>query len=321
MPYAIITCQHVASLFRDLGLPHGKIRQILGGWSSWTFEVDNVDPGEPTESPHAGWIFRFPRNSVVAENQKKETAILPVIASRVNFAVPRFEYVGTWCGSPYVGYRRIPGRPLSARTLARRKLVHESVGSISAALTSLHDIPTSLVAEACAVEPTVDHWRQRYFALREEVRTNVKPLLVSTEGDAVVSTLVAVERGFDRFLDEELATLEDVALVHCDLGCEHILMDEDEVTVAGLIDFEDATIGDPTIDFVGIYVTYGMEAVRRVRDGYRRALDINFENRLKFYTWMASCHEILYGLEEGRSDLVEEGISGLRTRLESAGLL
>ncbi len=321
MPYAIITSQHVASLFRDLGLPHGKIRQIPGGWSSWTFEVDNVDPGEPTESPHAGWIFRFPRNSVVAENQKKETAILPVIASRVNFAVPRFEYVGSWCGNPYVGYRRIPGRPLSARTFTRRNLAQESVESIAEVLTLLHDIPTSLVAEACAVEPTVDHWWRRYYVLREEVRTKVIPLLVSTEGDAVVSTLDAVERGFDRFLDEELATLEDVALVHCDLGCEHILMDEDEVTVAGLIDFEDATIGDPTIDFVGIYVTYGMEAVRRVRDGYRRALDINFEKRLKFYTWMASCHEIIYGLEEGRSDLVERGIAGLRARLECAGFL
>ena len=37
----------------------------------------------------------------------------------------------------------------------------------------------------------------------------------------------AVERGFSRFLDEELATLEDVALVHCDLGCEHILIGDD----------------------------------------------------------------------------------------------
>ena len=291
MPYAIITPQHVASLFRELGLTHGEIRQVPGGWSSWTFEVDNVDPREPAESPHPGWIFRFPRNSTVSEYQQKEQVILPVIASRVDFAVPRFEHVGTWRGNPYAGYRRIPGRPLD-----HPELTVDTSQSLGNALSQLHGIPVTLVAEACAVEPTVDHWRQRYYALREEVRTNVLPVLASNVEDAV-------ERGFERFLQEELSTVEDVALVHCDLGCEHILMDEDEVTVAGLIDFEDATLGDPAIDFVGIFVTYGMGAVERVRDCYRRELDEHFEHRLRFYTWMASCHQIIYGLEEVKSDL------------------
>lgn len=91
--------------------------------------------------------------------------------------------------------------------------------------------------------------------------------------------------------------------------------------MTGLIDFEDVTIGDPTIDFVGIFATYGMEAVERVRAGYRRELDVNFEHRLRFYTWMASCHQILYGLEEEKPDLVEGGLEGLRIRLGNAGLL
>ena len=170
------------------------------------------------------------------------------------------------------------------------------------------------------MEPTVEAWRQCYHKLRETVRARVSPLLDSHVRDAV-------ERGFKRFLDEELATLEDVALVHCDLGCEHILIGDDGSTVTGLIDFEDVTIGDPAIDFVGIYVTYGMEAVERTREGYQRAagvqraLDVNFVNRLRFYTWMAACHVVIYGLEEGRSDLVAEGISGLQVRLDQAGLL
>ena len=309
MPYSIITPEDVASLFSDLELMHGEIRPITGGWSSWTFEVDNVSPGEPPESLNPGWIFRFPRNSVVSENQKKETAVLPTIASRVDFAVPRFEHVGTWHGHPFVGYRRIPGRPLD-----HPELTTETSRSLANVLSQLHGIPASLVAEACDVEPSVDAWRRHYRALREEVRTRLSTLLES-------SVLIAVELGFDRFFQEELATLKDVTLVHCDLGCEHILIDEDRVSVTGLIDFEDATLGDPTIDFVGIFVTYGMENTERVREYYGRELDVNFENRLYFYTWMASCHQIVYGLEEGRSELVEDGISGLRTRLGNAGLL
>ena len=328
-----VTTRDVENLLASLGLDYDRIRPITGGWAYWTFEIESDGHGEqvesrkPGECHNPGWIFRFPRNIVVAENLRKEQAVLPVVAPRVDFAVPRFEHRGYWNGQPYTGYRRIPGRPLSDRpfsdrelsdatagsiasALPSRELSDATAGSIASALSSLHDIPTQLVAEACAAEPTVDGWRKRYCALRETVRASVSPLLDSR-------TLDAVERGFERFLDEGLATLEDVALVHCDLGCEHILIGDDGTTVTGLIDFEDVTLGDPTIDFVGIFVTYGMEAVENVKDGYRRrrALDEHFERRLCSYTWMASCHQVIYGVEEGKPDLVEDGVKGLRTRL------
>ena len=333
-----MTTRDVEDLLVSLGLENDRVHPITGGWSYWTFEVGHRSHDGYTESSTPGWIFRFPRNSVVAENLKKEHTVLPVVAPRVDFAVPRFEYVGTWRDQPYAGYRRIPGRPLSGRPFTCSKLTAEVAESIAAVLSSLHAIPTLLFTEPCAFEPTVEAWRQRYQELWETVRSRIAPILGSR-------TLNAVERGFGRFLDKELKTLEDVALVHCDLGCEHILIGDDGTTVTGLIDFEDVTIGDPVIDFVGIYVTYGMEAVDRIRDcyqrgsngqhgsdgqrgsdiqrplGVRRAFDVHFVNRLRFYTWMASCHEVIYGLEEGRSDLVEAGIAGLQARLGHAGLL
>lgn len=359
--YPDVSTRDVENLLASLGLDHGRVHPITGGWSYWTFEVeldghdaqaesrksgDSLKPGDshkPGECHNPGWIFRFPRNSVVAENLQKEQAVLPIVASRVDFAVPRFEHAGFRNGQPFAGYRRIPGRPLSDHPFNTRGLADETGGSVASAhssrelpavtaeaisaalpsalaaaltsaLSSLHAIPTSLVAEACAVEPTVDAWQQRYHALRETVLTMVSPLLDSR-------LLDAVERGFERFLQEDLATLKDVALVHCDLGCEHILIRDDGTTVNGLIDFEDATIGDPTIDFVGIFVTCGMKTVEGVRAGYHLDLDANFEHRLRFYTWMASCHQVIYGLEEGKADVVEDGVEGLRTRLGSAGLL
>ena len=312
--YPVVTTRDVENLLVSFGLDHGRVHPITGGWSYRTFEVEHRGHDEHAESSTPGWIFRFPRNSDVAQNLQKEQAVLPVVGPRVDFAVPRFEYVGTRRDQPYAGYRRIPGRPLSGSPFTGSKLTAEVVETIATALYSLHTIPTSLVAEACDEEPTVEAWRQHYHELRETVRARVLPLLNS-------HVLDAVEDGFARFLDEELTTLDDVALVHCDLGCEHILIGEDGTAVTGLIDFEDATIGDPAIDFVGIYVTYGMEAVERVRASYARALDVNFVARLRFYTWMASCHETFYGLEEGRQDLVEEGIAGLQARLGHAGLL
>ena len=314
------TSRYIENLLVSLGLYHGRVHPITGGWSYWTFEVECKCHHEHDGLSNPGWIFRFPRNRVVAENLQKEQAVLPVVAPRVGFAVPRFEHAGFWNGQPYAAYRRIPGRPLSGRPFTAIGLAALVAGSIGASISALHDIPTALVAEACGSKPTVEAWRQRYRALSDEVSERLMPLLES-------NLAAAVERGFSRFLEVELATLEDVALVHCDLGCEHILIGDDGSTVTGLIDFEDVSIGDPVIDFVGIYVTYGMETVERVRDSYQRASDdqraqdVNFVNRLRFYTWTASCHEMLYGLEEGRADLVEEGISELRIRLGHAGLL
>ena len=136
-----MTTRDVENLLVSLGLDHGRIHPITGGWSYWTFEVEHSGHDEHAESSTPGWIFRFPRNSVVAENLQKEQAVLSVVAPRVGFAVPRFEHVGTWRGQPYAGYRRIPGRPLSGCPFTGLDLSAATAGSIASALSSLHGIP------------------------------------------------------------------------------------------------------------------------------------------------------------------------------------
>ena len=136
--------EDVESVLRQLKLEYQAVRQSAEGWSSWTFEV------EPC------WIFRFPRNDIVAEALRREIAVLPQIAAYVGFAVPRFEFVGDFGGRPFVGYRRVPGRPLIPEDLNG-----DGTQSVSEALSSLHAVPMSVVAHSCNVEPSVEAWRQR----------------------------------------------------------------------------------------------------------------------------------------------------------------
>ncbi|MDH5670936.1 MAG: phosphotransferase [Myxococcales bacterium] len=291
--------QDVASVLADLGADFGAVRAVEQGWSYWTFEV------EP------GWIFRFPRNDDIARSLEVELEVLPGIEAHVPFAVPHFEHVGSFRGRPYIGYRKIPGRPLRPEDLLDPG---SGTDAVARALSSLHRVPKAAVAAARGINASVEGWRQRYLGLREEARARVFPRL---DGPLVA----AAERGFDRFLQEELPALEAVTVVHYDLGCAHILMDEPGAEVRGIIDFEEVTVGDPAVDFVGLLCTCGEEAVVRVLERYGGPDDDRLQARIRFYAWMGSYHALEYGLEQGDEGIVKDACDGLRIRLGHAALL
>jgi aminoglycoside phosphotransferase (APT) family kinase protein len=103
-------------------------------------------------------------------------------------------------------------------------------------------------------------------------------------------------------------------LVHCDLGVEHLLVDETGF-LTGVIDFEDATLGDPAIDFVGLRLAFGDDVTRDVLARYGGPPDPGFADRLRFYCVMGSVHAILYGLDEESDEIVVDGVEGLCERL------
>ena len=64
-----------------------KVRQIPGGWGSFTFLVDDH-------------ILRFARNAEVAQAHHREAALLPLVAQHVSFQVPEPDFFGAWGGTP-----------------------------------------------------------------------------------------------------------------------------------------------------------------------------------------------------------------------------
>lgn len=262
-----------------------RIVRIEGGWASHTFLV------------HDEWIFRFPRTDEVARGLEREIRLLPPLARAVSFRVPHFEYIGTFAGRPFVGYQMIPGVPLEEVDFDDRPIL-----DIARVLRELHGF-----ADARTIlgdEGTVDEWRSDYEALRRKTIVEVHPLV-----DDEMRT--AIDDGFKRFME---ALAFEPVLVHRDLGTEHVLVSNDR-SVAGVIDFEDAAIGDPVIDFVGFRNAFGAEVTQRIAHEYGKPLDEAEVVRLHFYVWMGSVHAIFYGLQIGDAALVEEAIGRLRRRL------
>jgi 8-oxo-dGTP diphosphatase len=81
-----------------------------------------------------------------------------------------------------------------------------------------------------------------------------------------------------------------------------------------MIDFEDVAVGDPVIDFVGIFNAFGLTAARAVIEQYG-PLDRDYSARLRFYRWMGSVHAVLHALDTDDGDLLTDALEQLSARL------
>jgi aminoglycoside phosphotransferase (APT) family kinase protein len=266
---------------RAAGLEAAKIEAITGGWAYWTFVVDD------------GLIARFPRTAAVAAATERELRLLPALARHVSFAVPVPTHRGSWDGMLFFAYRRIEGRALSASDS-----VPDALEKIAAMLRELHAFPLDEAVRLLDTGPPERAWREQYEQLWPIVQSAALP-----EMDRGLA--VRVEREYDNFFTH----LSDVphCLVHNDLGPEHILINDDSVLRTGIIDFEDAWIGDPAVDFVPLRALLGADALVPLLA--ERDLGAHLNQRMWFYRWMGSVHAIIYGVTQ---HVERERVGGLR---------
>jgi len=278
------------------------IDPILGGWSFWSFRVG------------AAHVARFPRGPRAARGLEREQVLLPELAARVAFRVPVPLAFGQHAGLPFALQPWIEGRALAAHDVVSQAAPSpEHAGErrqrVADALSQLHGFPNQRAAALLGTSLAIETWRDRYEALRKQVRDRVEPCL-----DADLRDRVGV--GFARFLERDLAGFAHPTLVHGDLGVEHFRLGA-AGDVVGMLDFEACAVGDPAIDFVGLQIAFGAEVTEDVLARWGGPPDPGFRDRLRFYVWMGAVHAILYGLEQRAPDVVEDGIRGLRERIEA----
>jgi aminoglycoside 2''-phosphotransferase len=273
-------------------------RPIQEGWDSFVLEVD----GET--------IFRFPRRPETIPGLRKEIALLPELARALSVAVPRYEYV--WPGPeggdpmyrwPFVGYRKIPGVPLEAGML-EPAWTAPLAAHLAAVLDELHTFPVARASELGVPGGSAADWRQEYRETYGWVQQLVCPLLAASERAAVAAQWAG-------FLEDETNFRFRPALVHRDLCGDHILCDPAAGRVNGIIDWADAAIGDPAIDFVGLLWACGPDFTRQVLASYGGPVDEAFWSRVGFYTRIVPAYEIRFGLETGQPEHVAQGLADI----------
>jgi aminoglycoside phosphotransferase (APT) family kinase protein len=221
------------------------------------------------------WVVRWPRHGLAVEEIEREVELLPALAPLLPVAVPQFEYVSR---QPWlVAYRLIRGEPLVA----------EDPKGVRAFLDALHAVDID------AVPAHRPDWLETYREQGDEFRRVVLPLLDADERS----------RGEALLAEIETLTGFRPALTHSDVAPGHLLVRDGKL--AGVIDWGDARIGDPALDYS--WLLNGPFPDWDVDDELRR--------RARIYHRLAPWFDVHYGDFTDRQEWVRSGLAGIRERL------
>lgn len=221
------------------------------------------------------WVLRIPRHRLAVEELEKEIVLLPAIADRLPVQIPRFAHVSR---EPlYVTYRLIRGNPY----------VDEDPSGVRAFLDALHAVP---VEDVPAPHPD---WLEAYREQADEFRRVALPLLDPDERS----------RGEALLAEVETLTGFSSALTHSDIAPLHLRVHESRL--AGVIDWGDARIGDPAIDYAWL-----------LNEPFPNwDVDDELRRRARIYYRLAPWFDVHYGDFTDQAEWVRSGLAGVRARL------
>jgi len=245
-------------------------------------------------------VFLFPKRAEIAASQVMQRGLLRALAPTLPVAVPRIEYIVHVPELPYpcIGYRKLPGVQL-AEAPANLVAAEGLAAQIGAFLTALHRFPLEAATLLRVPDTTPEGWRAQYAAMLAALRP-LFPRMTPTERERTKSCFAA-------FLDDPAHFRFAPVLLHRDLGGEHLLLDPLTGDLAAVIDWGDASIGDPAQDFCGLPAAW-FPALIAAYDG---AVDATFADRVAFYRSLAPYHTLLFGLRAGGEEFIERGLAEL----------
>ncbi|MCB9639477.1 MAG: phosphotransferase [Myxococcales bacterium] len=192
-----------------------------------------------------------------------ECAVLEKVQGQLPCEVPEVLSTGSWEGWHYVLMRRLQGRSVvqvwDDLSLDEKLELSEQLG---ACLRALHQIPSEKIASL--------PWG--WGALYQERRER---LLEHHRGKGLSEAWCEQLEGFlDRFVHEELFSVENRVLLHTEIMRAHVFCsrgDGEKTYVSGFLDFEPSMVGPREYEFasVGIFWAQGDPAIlRRLCLGY-----------------------------------------------------
>ncbi|MFG0216837.1 macrolide 2'-phosphotransferase MphJ [Brevibacillus porteri] len=194
------------------------------------------------------WVLRQPRREDVVETARYEKKVLDLVSSQLSVEVPDWQ-VHT---SEFIAYPILAGTPMATINMETKNydwyLNPESLPELctqtwAEALVELHGIHHDLARDA-GIRVKQPH------EVRESLREKMN------EVKRVFGVSQVLWDRWQKWLADDTFWPTHSALVHGDLHPGHILVAENG-KVTGLLDWTEAEVADPSIDFTVFYMLFG----------------------------------------------------------------
>jgi aminoglycoside phosphotransferase (APT) family kinase protein len=269
--------------------------------------VDSVVPvGEGTDhlafEVNGELIVRWtkePDAAARAARVEREARLLAAVAAISPLPVPEPSFTVPEQG--VLAYRKLPGLPLLDLPQPQRSAHASSIAAtLGELLTALHATPAEHMAALAGIDD------QRLVEWRDEAAQTY----VTVAGEVPV----AHRRPVEAFLEAPPPAEGWVPVFsHNDLGIEHVLVDPATWTVTGIIDWSDAAIVDPAIDFGLLYRDLGPAAAHAAMGSYRTEANerVALGERAVFYARCSLLEDLAYGIQTGRDTYVAKSMAAM----------
>ena len=274
---------------------------VLGeGWACVAYRV-------PTSRGDLALRVPKPGSWWAAPDLEREAALLPLLESR-GLPVPREARILRGAGRGDEGgmvlgalQTVIAGRPAHElpRGRAERAQLARDLGGF---LWSLHAMPLSgpESPEEAGVS-AAPGWAPQVAKRVEMWEGHYQPMLAQAAARLPMASARWLEARGRRFLDEGGVAMAPRALIHGDCSSNHVLVSDDG-RLAGVIDWADAMVGDPALDFAAILDDYPRSFFRGVMQAYEGAggtVDPDAMRRVAFYLDVAPVFGVLFAEDGG----------------------
>ena len=270
--------------------------ELLGeGWDFRAFVVDGR------------WIFRFPKSRESEQRLLTELRFLEDVAALLPLSVPRYLFCGTpaeWFPYHFAGYAMLPGTPAMSVELSHSALIAVAV-QLGRFLGSLHRFEVahaiSLGLRSCIDDDTIR-------AAREGALTDLASVR-QTVDDNLYQRCATFLRDDSRLPPEDEGPLR---VLHNDLGDEHVLVQAETGVVTGVIDWTDAAVGDPALDFARLWAWQGEAFTKVMLDEYGLPADPLMLDRIRYRGVCTAVGTLFYGWRSGDDQYCNSGLAWLR---------
>lgn len=246
-------------------------------------------------------IFRFPRSPHVAKEMAFEMAILSRLQRHMSLPIPNPVYhrADLQTGDLiFMGYRMIPGEPLSRETvkaIGDETALDGMATQLATFMRELHGVPVAELRLDVPVRDGHECWADIYARFREHLFPHMRP-----------DAREQVARGFETFLSDPVNFAYRPVLRHGDFGGANILFDPKMQSIAGVLDFSFIALGDPAFDLASISC-FGESFAQRIVRADRRLEPMR--DRARFYRSTFALLQALYALRDNDLESFKGGMA------------